>query len=105
MATYEIFKHFFLKNETNLAALTRLYNYSLSTGLFPSNASNGIVTLLPKDNQWNGVLKETRPITLLETYRKVYETIINKRIQRIIYGNNLLKGNTFAFRRVWGQPK
>jgi hypothetical protein len=100
--TYEVYKLIFLENKTCLAALTRLFNYSLQTGIFPSTASVGVITLLPKVYQWDGALKQTRPITLLETHRKLYEMVINSRLQPIIYGNDLLKGNNFGFREGVG---
>ena len=95
--TYDIIKLLFSKNEINLAALTQLLNYSIKTGLFPRNGSKGIITLLPKIHSWSGQLAKTRPITLLDSHRKIFEAILNKRMSTIIYGNNMLKGVNFGF--------
>jgi ribonuclease HI len=97
--TYEILKILFSEdNKHNLNALTRILNLSMQTGLFPTKGSHGIIALLPKIHNWSGQLDKTRPITLLEVHRKLFESILNSRMAKIIYSNNLLKGVNFGFR-------
>jgi hypothetical protein len=42
-----------------------------------SAGSKGIVTLLPKIHSWSGQLDKTRPITLLDSHRRILEAILN----------------------------
>ena len=43
-------------------------------------------------------MNKTRPITLLQTHRKIFEGIITKRMTKIIDENELLKGNNIGFK-------
>src|SRR5215213_514058 len=45
---------------------------------------------------WNCSLKNTRPICLLETARKLMAKIMNNRLAAILHRHNILKGNNYA---------
>jgi hypothetical protein len=94
--TYEIYAQLFNStNEnslTSLKALTELLNSCLSTSKFPKESSNGETILLPKDFVFKGDMKRTRPITLLDVYRKIIETLLNKRLNKILRDYHMLKG-------------
>src|SRR5207249_6421656 len=49
-----------------------------------------------KPKPWECRLNNTRPITLLETTRKAFISILNKRLANIFVKNNVLRGNQFA---------
>src|ERR1044072_3658562 len=51
---------------------------------------------IPKPTDWNCYLKNTRPITLLETARKLMTKIMTNRQAKILHHNNILKDNNFA---------
>ena len=46
--------------------------------------------------EWECRLNKTRPITLLETIRKLIVRIINNRLMNILIKNNILKGRNYA---------
>ena len=77
-------------------------NVSLKHGVFPKNASDGIQILLTKIRHWNGELNKTRPITLLDSHRKIFEAIVAKRMTKIIEENEMLRGTNFGFRAGMG---
>ncbi|CAB4437106.1 unnamed protein product [Rhizophagus irregularis] len=51
---------------------------------------------IPKPHEFNALLKNTRPITLLETARKLLVKIINNRLSNILSTHCVLQGNNFA---------
>jgi len=51
---------------------------------------------IPKPTEWHYDITKTRPIILLETTRKAFVKILNKRLSKIISKYNILKGNNFA---------
>ena len=51
---------------------------------------------IPKSYDWELQFNNTRPITLLETARKVLVKILNTRLLKVISKHNILKGNNFA---------
>jgi hypothetical protein len=44
-------------------------------------------------------MDKLRPITLLETMRKLFRAITGRRLQHILESNNVLKGHNFGFRK------
>jgi hypothetical protein len=55
-----------------------------STGIIPTAEKLGKVILLPKDDNWSGDISRLRPITLLESLRKIIEAILQMRLQEVI---------------------
>ena len=51
---------------------------------------------IPKLKEWGCKLNNTRPITLLEIFRKAFIKIINKRLTSILVSQRILQGNNFA---------
>ena len=51
---------------------------------------------IPKPRPWNCDLNNTRPITLLETPRKVMIRLLNNRLASIMVKHKVLKSNQFA---------
>ena len=51
---------------------------------------------IPKQYDWNCYLNNTRPITLLDTARKIMTKILNRRLGAILANNNVLKGQNYA---------
>ncbi|ROT79003.1 putative tenascin-like [Penaeus vannamei] len=57
-----------------LRAMTHLYNTSLASGYFPAPFKTAIVALIPKPNKDLTDPKNYRPISLLETLGKIFES-------------------------------
>lgn len=51
---------------------------------------------IPKPQDWECQLNNTRPIVLLETLRKALVRLLNNRLSQIFVKNSILKGNQFA---------
>ena len=51
---------------------------------------------IPKPTHWKYNLSNTRPITLLETPRKLMVKILNHRLGKILVSNKILQDNQFA---------
>ena len=91
--SYEMFK--------NLSHLSSNYLKDIiiecfRTGCIPSQWKDATIYPIPKPTDWNCSLKNTRPICLLETARKLMTKIMNNRLANILHSHNLLKGNNFA---------
>ncbi|KAL2912326.1 hypothetical protein HK105_208173 [Polyrhizophydium stewartii] len=70
--------------------------YELLKALPATTASK--VILLPKDPQFNGDISRTRPISLLEPFRKLVEAVLTKRLTKVIDSHPILVGHNFGFR-------
>src|SRR4051812_44468669 len=62
----------------------------------PSHWKDATIYPIPKPYDWNCYLSNTRPITLLDTARKIMTRIMNKRLSSILAANHVLKGNNYA---------
>ena len=93
---YDMFK--IMQKGTGKDTVLRLFNNTLKTGLFPDFANNGTIFLLPKEDHWSGNLDKTRPITLLETFRKLLSKILTYRLTKIVDSTKALLGYNFGFR-------
>ena len=90
---YEVFKH--LETKT-LQWLTNFFNEILRTGKTPREWSKGHVILIPKPKDWEGQLEITRPITLMETTRKLFTKIINNRLAQTLADHKILNKSNQA---------
>jgi ribonuclease HI len=66
-----------------------LLNKCLQTGQFPSSANAAKMWLVPKNEQGNTDLTQTRPIALMETLAKTYEQILCTRILEVMMKNEM----------------
>ena len=73
---------------------TKLYNYILQTGEFPTEWNKIIINFIDKLPK-----KGFRPIALENTIMKIFERIINERIVHFVEKENILPNNSFGFRR------
>src|SRR5581483_4072863 len=89
----EMLRH--LPNEA-ISVITNLLNLCLKEQNIPSFWKLGHIYPIPKPKEWNYDLNNTRPITLLDTVRKLFVKILNNRLSKIFVKNNVLKGNQFA---------
>ena len=93
--TYEHFK--LIKSPIILGHILKMLNYSLSQSIWPTDNNQGNIILLLKKDIYSGSPKDLRPITLLQTIRKIFTGLITRRLTDTIYSNNLLRGNNYGF--------
>ncbi|EXX53868.1 hypothetical protein RirG_239880 [Rhizophagus irregularis DAOM 197198w] len=76
--------------------LRDIINEVLRTQIMPEDWKLANIYPIPKLKPWGYRLNNTRPITLLETARKVMMKIITKRISKIIVEHQILQGYQYA---------
>src|SRR5438034_11640140 len=79
--------------------MTYLYNLvclCLENGEIPSAWREAVVYPIPKPQEWHAQLKNTRPITLLETVRKAVTKLITTRLSNILSEFDVLQGGNFT---------
>src|SRR2546430_14367976 len=66
------------------------------TTFIPDEWREAFVYPIPKPKEWECELTNTRPITLLETVRKLMVKILNHRLSNLFAQKHILKGYQFA---------
>jgi exonuclease III/ribonuclease HI len=87
--TIECWKH---APESVQTELLRLFNLCLYTSTIPVDWKIASICPIPKASDWKKEITNTRPITLLETARKIFTKIITARLESSCRNFNLLKG-------------
>ena len=85
-----------------IVLLTKIFNYALSTGLYPPSFKSGIMIFLGKKGKPLNVPSGYRPITLINILGKIFGKIINDRFVKHMEINKKLDPLQFGFRRGWG---
>ncbi|CAG8721784.1 11105_t:CDS:2, partial [Rhizophagus irregularis] len=91
--TYEMIKH---ASPEYLNLIKEMISGIFKHGQIPKDWRLANVYPIPKPKLWGCDLVNTRPITLLETVRKLMVAILNQRLSKILKKYNILKGNQFA---------
>src|SRR3989337_3029498 len=91
--SYEMIKHL---GPITQQFLWKFVSDCISTTLIPDEWRDAYVYPIPKPKEWNCELTNTRPITLLETARKLMVKILNHRLANIFALHKVLQGNQFA---------
>lgn len=86
-----------LPNSMKLRFL-RIINNCLSAGYFPNHLKMARIILLPKNNTAQASPSEFRPISLLDTHGKIFDTILNSRLQNHLLVNNQMNPRQHGFR-------
>jgi hypothetical protein len=81
---------------TNIKHLCQLFNGILNTGHIPLEWKQGSIYPIPKNRDWEYNINITRPITLLETARKIFTKIINDRLASTFSTYSILSPNNWA---------
>src|SRR5256886_2745251 len=68
----------------------------ITTTFIPDEWREAFVYPIPKPKEWECELTNTRPITLLETVRKLMVKILNHRLSNLLAQKHILKGYQFA---------
>ncbi|GET57893.1 reverse transcriptase family protein [Rhizophagus irregularis DAOM 181602=DAOM 197198] len=91
--SYEMLKHL-TGGAFNLSLI--LANACLNQGDIPADWREALVYPIPKPHEFDAQLKNTRPITLLETVRKCVVKVVTTRLSKILADNQVLQGDNFA---------
>ncbi|GET54559.1 RNA-directed DNA polymerase from mobile element jockey-like [Rhizophagus irregularis DAOM 181602=DAOM 197198] len=91
--SYEMLKH--LTGEAFNLSLV-LANACLTHGDIPADQCETLVYPILKPHEFDAQLKDTRPITLLETVRKCVVKVVTTRLSIILADNQVLQGGNFA---------
>lgn len=81
-----------------IVPLTKLYNRCIREGIFPRCLKVAKVVPIPKKGD-TSQLEGYRPISVIPTFAKIFENILNCQLYDYFEGNNLLSHNQFGFRR------
>ncbi len=77
--------------------LTKIFNKSFDTGIFPANMKNALVIPLHKKNE-KYIPGNYRPISLLNVFGKIFEKIMHKRLYSFLTKFKILYQLQFGFR-------
>src|SRR6266511_2855467 len=91
--TYEMVRN---SSKTFKLKLLELYNMSIDTGLTPQKWKHALLFPIPKPMEWECDINKTRPIVLLEIFRKKFIKIITSRLSKTIVKHGILKGGNHA---------
>ncbi|PKB94476.1 hypothetical protein RhiirA5_438670, partial [Rhizophagus irregularis] len=91
--SYEMIKHL---SSDALDFSLLLANTCLSRGDISADWRETVVYPIPKPHDFDAQLKNTRPITLLETVRKCIVKVVTNRLSNILADNKILQGGNFA---------
>lgn len=92
--SYEVLKHL---GKHGRKVLLQVLNSILTNGHIPSSWKHHHIVPIPK-GPWEGDYNSTRPISLLETSRKILESVLNFRIRnKLEKFPYLLSGGNFGF--------
>ena len=79
--------------------LTDLFNQILTSGEYPSSWKRAIVVAIPKPNKDPLQPTSYRPISLTSVLAKLFEMILNKRLNWYLESNGILSPNQYGFRK------
>ena len=85
-----------------IVLLTKIFNYALSAGLYPSEFKSGIMIFIAKKDKPPCNAANYRPITLINIFGKIYGKIINQRFVQHMENENLFNPHQFGFRKGRG---
>lgn len=84
-------------------SLLKIYNTALRDGVFPGQWKYGIVGILYKgDGKDMSEVKSYRPLTLLPVFGKMYEKLINQRLNMAMMAKGMYNEQQYGFRKGLG---
>ncbi|CAB5184954.1 unnamed protein product [Rhizophagus irregularis] len=78
------------------SVILSLYNYCLINEVIPEQFKLAFLYPIPKPTWWNYDINHTRPIILLDCFRKLLVKIVNSRLNYYLSTNNILQHNNQA---------
>ncbi|GBC15332.2 RNA-directed DNA polymerase from mobile element jockey-like [Rhizophagus irregularis DAOM 181602=DAOM 197198] len=91
--TYEDLKHL---HKDVLILLTQIFNLCIHLDTIPTKWRDALLFPIPKPHDWDSKLTNTRPITLLETTRKLMVSVFSQRLNQSLAKYNILQFNNRA---------
>ncbi|GBC31731.2 RNA-directed DNA polymerase from mobile element jockey-like [Rhizophagus irregularis DAOM 181602=DAOM 197198] len=79
-----------------LNELIILYNDIIDKGFIPSSWQDALLYPIPKPTWWDNDIQHTRPIVLLDTFRKLLVKVINSRLNLFLSSCEILQHNNRA---------
>ena len=76
--------------------LNQLMNACLIKCDIPSDWKKAAIILIPKPKEWGGDIRNTRPIALIESTRKIFTRILTSRISQACQKYDILQGDNFS---------
>ena len=74
-------------------AIVKLFNKILREERTPNEWKRANIIPIPKTSDWKKNIDKTRPITLMETLRKIFSKAMTNRVEKICRTQNILRGN------------
>ena len=84
---------------TAIKYLTFIYNSCLLHSYFPKAWKHAKVVAIPKPGKDQSNVRNYRPISLLCSASKLFESLICDRINNFVYENNIIPSQQFGFRK------
>ncbi|KAI3384688.1 hypothetical protein SNEBB_010485 [Seison nebaliae] len=81
-----------------LDVLLYIMNECLETGYFPKPWKKGLLTMIPKPGKDPKLPESYRPISLLPVPGKLFERVVNHRVQRLVEESSLIGEEQMGFR-------
>ena len=89
----ELYKH---ADDSILLLLTRVFKIIMEHGLIPDIWLATNIFTISKKGDFNGDLNNLRPITLIDSGRKLFSSLLTRRLMNILEKENVLKGLNFG---------
>jgi len=91
--SYEMVKH---SSKEFKRKLILTYNMCIDLGITPNKWKHALLFPIPKPMEWECDINKTRPIVLIEIFRKIFVKIITQRLSKTLVEHNILKGGNHA---------
>ncbi|CAB5383312.1 unnamed protein product [Rhizophagus irregularis] len=91
--TYEDIKH---THQDFREYINKFFNYIMQVQIYPRDWLHAFLFPIPKPKAWDCKIENTRPIVLLETFRKLFVKILIQRINTTLTTYNLINENNRA---------
>lgn len=91
--SYEMIKNLKGKGRTTLR---KIFSICMIKGKIPNDWKKSNIYPIPKKEEWNARLHNTRPIVLMETVRKCFTKIVTNRLSTTCKSYQILRGPNFA---------
>jgi ribonuclease HI/exonuclease III len=91
--SYELIKHL---PEDFLHVIVEWYNSILSSTILPNIWQHALLYPIPKPDWWFYDITKTRPIVLIDCFRKLFTKILNNRLNKFLCSHQLLQHNNQA---------
>ncbi|CAB5392110.1 unnamed protein product [Rhizophagus irregularis] len=88
--TYEDIKH---THQDFREYINKFFNYIMQVQIYPRDWLHAFLFPIPKPKAWDCKIENTRPIVLLETFRKLFVKLLTQRINIMLTTYNLINEN------------